>query len=133
MITFTVPGLPQGKGRARMTRSGHAYTPEKTRSYESAVAWAAAQAMVGNPMMVGPVAIRVEAFFVKPKSWSKKKAAATTLHTGKPDWDNIGKALSDACNGIVYADDSQIAEASITKRYGDRAEVIVTFYTLEGL
>lgn len=117
MIAFTVPGLPQGKGRARMTRSGHAYTPEKTRSYEGAVAMAAAAAMAGQPPLDGPLWIQVAAWFPKPKSWSKKQSDGTRYHSGKPDADNILKAVSDACNGVLYRDDSQIAQATICKQY----------------
>ena len=36
-IEFTVDGEPVGKGRPRFTRSGHAYTPEKTADYEQLV------------------------------------------------------------------------------------------------
>jgi hypothetical protein len=43
---FTVPGAPRPKGRARVTRSGHAYTPGRTRSYEALVATVAMAAGV---------------------------------------------------------------------------------------
>ena len=32
---FTVPGEPKGKGRVRVTRTGHAYTPKDTEIYEN--------------------------------------------------------------------------------------------------
>ena len=54
MLTFTVPGTPIGKGRARATiAGGHArmYTPEKTVSYEGLVANRAQVAMAGAPLI----------------------------------------------------------------------------------
>ena len=52
-VAFTVPGEPQGKGRARVgTIGGHArmFTPAKTVAYEGLIAHAAAQAMgTGEP------------------------------------------------------------------------------------
>ena len=37
MITFTVYGEPRGKGRPKFTMTGHAYTPERTKSYEAEI------------------------------------------------------------------------------------------------
>jgi Holliday junction resolvase RusA-like endonuclease len=40
IVTFTVDGTPVGKQRARYARRGNhvmAYTPEKTRTYESLI------------------------------------------------------------------------------------------------
>lgn len=117
---FTVPGVPVGKGRARFVRAtGRTYTPEKTRSYEATIADYAHEAMLlaGYKPLLGPVRLTVQAVFPKPASWPKKKAAATFWHTGKPDADNLVKATSDAMNGIVWKDDSQVASASVIKSY----------------
>ena len=35
----------------------------------------------------------------------------------KPDFDNLAKAATDAWNGILWVDDSQVVEALIQKRY----------------
>jgi Holliday junction resolvase RusA-like endonuclease len=43
-----------------------------------------------------------------------------TLYFGtkrKADWDNFHKLSCDALSGIVYADDSQIVEATVVKAY----------------
>ena len=48
MIAFTVPGAPQGKGRAKIVKIGgfsRMATPAKTVAYEGLVAHAAALAM----------------------------------------------------------------------------------------
>lgn len=46
--------------------------------------------------------------------------------TKKPDWDNIGKIVTDALNKIAYRDDSQVVACRVEKWYGPIPEVIVT-------
>ena len=45
--------------------------------------------------------------------------------TKKPDWDNIGKIVSDALNKFAYKDDSQITDVRIFKKYSTIPKVIV--------
>ena len=45
--------------------------------------------------------------------------------TRKPDFDNIGKVICDALNGIAYRDDAQIVDALVRKFYSDIPRVIV--------
>ena len=44
-LTFTVYGKPVAKGRPRMTRNGHVYTPQTTREYEERIRNAAMSEM----------------------------------------------------------------------------------------
>jgi Holliday junction resolvase RusA-like endonuclease len=128
-VTIRLAGPPMGKERVRVTRDGHAFTPQRTVTYEGRLAYAAQQAMAGLPLFDGPLAIVVEARMPIPVSWSKKKQAdarsGKELPTKKPDWDNIGKIL-DAANLIVWADDAQIVDAVVRKRFSDKPELIIT-------
>ena len=128
-LTFTVPGEPQGKGRAKFG-GGRTYTPAKTVSYEGLIALAAQTAMAGRPPMTGPLRMTVEAFLSVPVSDSAKKRAAKLSGeirpTKKPDFDNIAKAIADGCNRVVFADDAQIVSAGIEKFYGETPCVRVT-------
>ena len=47
--------------------------------------------------------------------------------TKKPDADNIIKSIADALNGIAYADDSQIVQATVNKWWAEesKAEIII--------
>lgn len=121
-VAFVVPGEPQGKGRARSTRSGRHYTPAKTAAYEGLIALAASEAMRGQPLLEGPLKLRVVAVFGTPKSVSKTKLAdmlsGVVQPTRKPDTDNILKAIGDGCNGVVFHDDSAITTIDAAKRYG---------------
>lgn len=137
-IRFDVPGMPQGKGRARVGKvAGHArlFTPGKTVAYEGLIALAAKQAMAGRPPIEGPVAVRLRAVFPVPASWSKKRRAEALggliRPTGKPDADNIAKALGDGCNGVVWVDDSAIVDVSASKVYGERPGLYVVVEPLQ--
>jgi len=124
MIVIELAGTPLGKGRPRFMRAtGTAYTPVKTRNFETNLKLAAQDAMAGRPPIEGAVSVRVEAFFPVPMSWSRKKRAAAMLNvmrpTTRPDWENIAKML-DAFNSVVWRDDAQVVEGTITKHYSDR-------------
>ena len=45
--------------------------------------------------------------------------------TKKPDWDNIGKIVSDALNKFAFLDDAQIVDARVVKEYSKTPKVIV--------
>lgn len=122
-IVVELAGEPVAKGRPKFGR-GHAYTPQRTRNYETDLQWRAKQAMRGRMMLEGALKVDVLAAFPVPRSWSKIKQARALAGilrpTGRPDADNVLKSAGDALNGIVWRDDSQIVSATITKRYSDR-------------
>ncbi len=124
MMCFTVPGKPEGKARPRMTRSGHAYTPEQTRAYEERIRLAYRTDCRGSvPFAAGvPVQVVILAYHAIPRSESRRRRekmlCAEILPTVKPDWDNVGKAVCDALNGLAWHDDAQVVEARVVKRYG---------------
>ena len=131
-IAFTVPGEPQGKGRARIVRIGgfsRMATPAKTLAYEGLVAQLAQQAMGGHPLIEGPVAMECEILFSPPRSASKRARAdmlAGVLRpTKKPDADNVLKAIWDGMNGVVWHDDVQAVDVRVLKRYAEVPGVLV--------
>ena len=116
-VTFTVPGIPVGKGRPRFMKNGHTYTPQKTRDYEDKVVkcW---QCQSGKGFAAGvPLVAHITAYFPLPKSLSKKRAAELdgTPHVKKCDADNLAKAILDALNTHAYQDDSAIAFLTVRK------------------
>lgn len=131
-IRFHVPGIPVAKGRARVTTIGghaRAYTPAKTVAYESTVALMAQQAMGAAGPIDGPLAVSIVATWPIPASWSKKRRETEFWKTSRPDVDNIAKAIGDGCNGIVWADDSQIVWMRASKVYGPVPGVVVEVHT----
>ncbi len=129
-VVVELQGEPRGKGRARFSRkSGRAYTPAETVSYEGALRVLAQQVMSGRPPFEGPVSVEVVAYFSIPQSWSnKKKRLAETggLHpTKKPDWDNLAK-VTDSLNGVVWRDDTQVVVGRILKLYNYMPSLHIT-------
>ena len=131
-IKFTVPGQPVGKGRAKAARRGKfitMYTPEKTASYESLVAYAGNVAMNGRQLIAGPVSVELDIRLQIPTSWSNKKreqAAKGLIYAiKKPDADNVEKAIFDGMNSVVWVDDVQVVEVSKRKRYSETPGVDV--------
>ena len=141
LFTFTVPGKPQGKARARTfydSRSNKmsSVTPEKTVLYENLVKTCFRQRYgQGRFPDDAYIIARIAAFFEPPKSISKKKRE--DMLTGKiwpakkPDSDNIAKVVLDALNGIAYHDDTQIIKLSVTKAYKEEAYLSVTLAKLK--
>lgn len=136
MISFSIPGKPQGKARARTVYNPNikrsvSYTPEKTMLYENFI-----KTMYLNKYQDmkyckdKPLYITIFAYFPVPKSVSKKRKHDMLCNvekpTKKPDIDNIAKVILDALNGIAYDDDAQIVALSIYKFYDDIPRVDVT-------
>ena len=137
VTTFVVYGEPVGKARPRMTRTGHVYTPSKTRLYEEHIrdAWRAKN--VPTLPTGQPVRVSIDAFFSVPKSVSKKRRAtmenAPYLH--KPDIDNVVKSVLDGLNGLAFDDDARICVLRTTKQYtlGEpRVEVAIEWEDADG-
>jgi len=144
VVTFAIPGPPVAKGRPRFARVGgfvRTYTPKGTVVYEKLVAMYARQAMqaAAKKPVAGPVVVGIDIHLEPPASWSKKKRADALLGlthpTSKPDLDNFTKVVLDACNEILWIDDSQVVSLRITKKFAPsaRMEVAVFSPTTEGI
>ena len=138
MIRFTVPGAPKGWQRTGYNHiTGAKYTQEQTRTQEALVAWAYKKACGTYRFPSGTyVDMRVIAYLPIPKSKSKtvqqKMRSGEIRPTVKPDFDNIGKLIADALNGVAYDDDKCIVDAQVRKFYSDnpRTEVILQIATI---
>lgn len=129
-LKFTVYGAPFAKQRPRHNRyTGVTYTPAATKEHERGIA-AEFLRQCGKSMPAGSaVKLTVAAFMPIPKSAAKKRREAMLSGeirpTVKPDWDNIGKLVADALNGVAYDDDKCVVEAVVRKIYSDRPRVEV--------
>lgn len=124
MLTFVVPGEPQGKGRAKVVKIAgftRMATPAKTVAYEGLIAHAASIAMDGRAMLEGAAGCNVFIDCAVPASWSGKKQRAAlageVMPTTKPDADNVVKAIFDGMNGVVWRDDVVVVDLRVRKRY----------------
>ena len=140
-VTFQVPGKPQGKARARTFYSQSAgrhmsHTPDRTVLYENLIKDHFLNHADGFYLERGiPVALRIVARFLPPKSTAKKKQQqmleGEILPLKKPDMDNIVKVVADALNGVAYHDDTQIVLVSAKKAYSavEGLDITVEEYT----
>lgn len=135
---FEVDGTPVPKARPRLKRGG-AFTPPKTKAYERLVAGYAKRAMGNTRPSHKPIIARMEFYLPRPMTHFRtgrhagelKEWAIGMRHVVKPDIDNLIKAILDACNGIVYKDDSQVVIVIIGKDYGVKPRAEITFEELE--
>lgn len=137
-ICVTLPGDPRGKGRhrSRIVRARdnrqfiHNYPDTETKKYEERLRNAALLAMSGHAMLSGALEVWVVAKFAVPASWSNKRREqalnGAIRPTGKPDYDNLAKVATDAFNGLLYADDAQVVECTISKVYSREPSLTVT-------
>ena len=138
-LQFTIPGQPVAKARARVTMVGgfvRAYTPKKTADYEALVAGIAKRAMAGRAPSAAPIEVLLELRMEIPASWTKAKRLAASMGTvratKKPDADNVLKGVKDACNGIVWVDDSQVVVITVRKLYHADPCVVIAVREVEG-
>ena len=132
LFGMAIPTKVQSKERARVnTRTGHAYTPEKTRAFETYVRNCGLHHMGVADPVEHPVLIKVVMYEKVPKSYSKalKAAAAHNLiYPEHGDLDNKVKAISDALNGVVYVDDKQITSINAKRVYGHHNVFSISVY-----
>lgn len=102
------------KERPRHTLQGRTYTPQSTQRMERAIVrqW---RERFGDSMANFDGPVRVYVRTQRPLCKSNPKYWAGRADLGKPDWDNIGKAVCDALNGVAYKDDSQASIGSVEK------------------
>lgn len=131
-VYVVVPGEPVAQGRPRAFRTPkgfiRTYDPEKSRSWKGVaqVHYEAALKTQGLAMPAfpagQPLELRVVAVFTCPKSQHRQVPVPRRPKAGRPDPDNIAKAVMDAGNGILFADDSQVARLVVEKFVGAQGE-----------
>ncbi len=118
-----VEGAIKGKDRPRFFK-GHAVTSEGTMSYENWVRICYQQQ--DRRYLEGAIKATITIYCKVPKSYTKKRVQA--IRDGiehpqkKPDIDNVIKIILDSLNKIAYADDSQITDLVVKKRFTEELE-----------
>ena len=128
-MRVTIPGEPVAQGRGRAVRIGNGVRvidPAKSRSWKGVAAVFMQQARNAAGVfapMTGPLDVSVVATWATLKSASKKNPPVYKV--SRPDGDNVLKAVLDAGNGILWADDATCVRLSVEKRYGAVPSVMV--------
>jgi len=131
-LVVTIPGEPvaQGRGRAfvhNVTGRVLVCDPKKSSSWKRTATVIMQQARNAAGVfapMDGPLDVTVVATWLTLKSASKKNPPV--FKTTRPDGDNVLKAVLDAGNGILWADDACCVRLTVEKRYGAVPSVQVT-------
>lgn len=122
-----IAGEAVAKGRPRMTRGGHTYTPASTARFEAMVREVA---MDGEAEYFDTGALYAGVVFVVPypKAISKKRRATIVYpETARSDLENLKKSVFDALNGIAWRDDRLIQRDEALRVYGDRPLIRVVY------
>lgn len=130
-LTFQVLGIPKGQPRVKAFKRGaHAgvYDPGTADEWKLYVraGFIKAFAEINEPVVPpfsGPVAVTLNFYLPRPKAHFRAngdlKPTAPIYHTGRPDLDNLVKAVLDALtNAGAWADDGIVALVSAGKGYG---------------
>ena len=112
--TFLVEPTPKARART-VVHHGRvmSFTPKSTRDAEAAIR--AELVGCGEFYNAGtPLVVRMLFVLTKPVSASRK----VRYPAKRPDLDNYTKSVLDACNGFLWADDSQVCLLEASKQYG---------------
>ena len=122
---------PVAKQRPRMTKTGRAYTPAKTRQAEKTAAELIKQQFDQAPYSQDLFVI-VEAYHKRPQRLNSKRTPPGPVYKRtRPDADNILKLYADAGNEILWEDDNQIVGCMILDSYAAKdtsPHVIISVY-----
>ena len=121
---FHIMPVPKERPRVvkdKVTGKVRTFTPERTTAFHKDVHLVVDSVMGDRQLMSGPLHIDMTFKMPLPQSWPKwRKAAAIDgiiRPTGRPDMDNLEKALLDAFNDHLIADDSLVVERFAKKIY----------------
>jgi len=133
VIAFFVPGIPAPGGSKRHVGNGILIDAAKNnKPWRSMVGEYAHKAMDGKAPSREPLSVITTFVMPRPKGHYRKDGTlrpnADKHHTKRPDALKLMRSTEDAMTGIVWADDSQVAEHLIRKEYGDTpgARIAVT-------
>jgi Holliday junction resolvase RusA-like endonuclease len=111
-IIFLVDGEPKPKQSYRAVKGG-GYTDPRVKAWQQTVAIRAREAMQGREPLTGPVSMRV--VFVLG-------------NRRRVDLDNLNKGVSDAMNGIVFVDDTQVVSLHLVKHVKKMPGILVQVF-----
>jgi Holliday junction resolvase RusA-like endonuclease len=140
-LSFFVSGLPKGQPRVKAFKRGnHAgvYDPGTADQWKACVRadFRSLSYASGKPIYTEAVAVALRFVLPRPKAHSRAngelKPIAPRYHAGKPDADNLAKAVLDALtNAGAWSDDGLVASLNVTKTYGPATGCEIQISTLE--
>jgi len=106
-VRFTVPRLPVPCPRPRVPRIGKPYYSDRYNDWRGEVIlWANRARPRGFSLLTCDLQLTVTVYGASRRG----------------DWDNIGKGVSDALQGVLYADDKQVRDGHVILVDGPKRE-----------
>ncbi len=106
----------------------------RAKPWQAQVCAEAAEKMDGRALMRGPLSVVVMFYLARPKGHFGKRGgllpSAPTYPAVKPDTTQLWRAVEDALEGIVYANDAQIVNQVVDKQYGEPERCKLTIIQL---
>lgn len=127
-LTFNIDPTPASRPRVGKWGAYYAKTYEQ---FKTDMAWH--MKSVKKLMLTDPLCAEITFWKKIPSSTSKKETEAmhNTYCVSNVDLDNLEKAIYDAMNGHVYADDKQIVEHTTRKVWTkETARIEITLQTI---
>jgi Holliday junction resolvase RusA-like endonuclease len=130
-ISFFVAGIPQPAGSKRgffnkkINRVIITDANPKSRDWKTSVAQVASEAVKGMDPLTGPLKVRFDFIFPRPKGHYRTGKHKGEIRDSAPQYPDIRpdcsksiRGTEDALTGIIWKDDAQIVTQIATKRYG---------------
>jgi Holliday junction resolvase RusA-like endonuclease len=139
-LVFTVYGqpVPQGSMTPMVSRDGRVFAKHgkeiELKQWRGLIAQRAGLAMEkeDRPLIQGPVHLRINFYFPRPKGHygtgknaGDLKKSAPTFHTIRPDIDKLVRSVLDALTGVCWRDDSQVYRIEVYKDWGSIAHALI--------
>ena len=127
-VVFEIPLPPKGKQRARTVRQPgqrtRSYTPSPTVDWQARLALMAREHMP-DEILDGPIRVDLVCVMPRPKRLRRAKDpdGLSMWMCGKPDGDNVAKAVLDSLGGEgggFWRDDKQVTDLRVLKVYAEK-------------
>lgn len=119
LVEFFVPGVPRSTQTGSVMRFGKRLMPiRRGTAWSSMVGLAARQHRPTRPF-TGPCGLTLVFHLPRPESSERDFPSV------RPDLDNLVKGLPDTFNGVLWVDDAQVIEMTVSKLYSQTPGVLV--------
>ena len=142
MIEFFVPGNPKAQMRHRTydLRRGGRVRVDPSKADKQTFLALAMQHRPPEPL-TGPLCLRLICVFPRPQNHyhqgmgpraGQLRTKSPFWRAALPDWDNVGKFVCDALNGVFWRDDRLIVSSRTDKLYGEKPGIYVRIWEPTG-
>lgn len=137
-IQFFVPGIPKPGGSKKGFFNKHTGRVSivdacaKSKDWKQSCAVFAREAYLGAPL-AGPLIVKFQFQMLRPQGHRGKnglKPSAPAVPTTRPDVLKLARSTEDAMTGIIWIDDAQTVNLSLSKVYSEQPGCWVKIETL---